>query len=166
MNKIEHKKTQYTKSSSKKFFLYLIFTLLVFQNSIGQESIVIPDISIEIESDTFSFDKDAIPDFKIEPIKEEPIVVIEKVEKVIEEKEVVSPTIVEEIKEVQVVSENRNLGFFAGSNFCYSSNEFFVSPLFDVYIITKKDFFSISIQNEAFIAKILSHFEKNKGFFV
>lgn len=130
MNKIEHKKTQYTKSSLKKNFLYLIFTLLVFQNSIGQESIVIPDISIEIESDTFSFDKDAIPDFKIEPIKEEPIVVIEKVEKVIEEKEVVSPTIVEEIKEVQVVSENRNLGFFAGSNFCYSLNEFFVSPLF------------------------------------
>ena len=84
MNKIEHKKTQYPKSSLKRIFLYLIFTLLVFQNSIGQESIVIPDISIEIESDTFSFDKDAIPDFKIEPIKEEPTVVIEKVEKVLE----------------------------------------------------------------------------------
>ena len=120
-----------------KFFTTLF--IFVFFVSLGygqnQDSIILPDITTEVNAEGFSFDSGAIPDFTVEPLKnireetkEEIVLETSKVEEV--------PVLIEENIIEEVVEETEpevdSLSFEVSLAGGYAKNMFAVSPGFAV----------------------------------
>lgn len=136
-------------NSTKKLILllFLLLNISFFAFSQNEEVIILPDISTELTSDSFSFDKAAIPDFKVEPLKFQPI----QREEIKPEPETKTDyeELIEDVPEVVVVSppveesveKQKALVLGVGGDFGISNSEFNIAPKFTVKY--KKDNFIV-----------------------
>lgn len=140
------------KNYKKYLSLFMLSFFLVFSVfSQNQDSIILPDISSEILSEDFKIDSDAIPDFKVEPLKntlesqDESTPLEPSFEKIDDVPEIVfleknlEESVVQDLEETLNQNE-KNWIFGLGGDLVFSTDGFAVAPEFLVSYKKEKFF--------------------------